>query len=315
MTTHLAQAVRAAARLALSMAAVLVMAGGASAAPLRVVATLSTFAELVKQIGGDAVEVSYVAPPRFNPHFIEPRPSDVMKVKKADLLVHGGLDLEAWRGPLLDAAGNPRVFPGQPGELDLSRGIALLEIPDQPLSRVMEDIHLYGNPHYWTNPENARIMAQAICDRLCEADPAHEPAFRRRLQTFLARLDRKIPEWRAAVAPYRGQEVVAYHNEWPYFAQFVGLKVEQFLEPKPGIPPTPRHLEFLEQYLTTRGIRAIIQPSYQPAASSQVLAQRTGATVVILAQNVGELPGTEDYFSWVDDNIRRLVEALGGPHD
>ncbi|MBI4227822.1 MAG: zinc ABC transporter substrate-binding protein, partial [Candidatus Omnitrophica bacterium] len=125
-------------------------AGAAAAPPVRVAATLSTFAEIVKQIGGEHVEASVIAPPRFNAHFIEPRPSDVLKVKKADLFVHAGLDLEVWRAPLLDAAGNAQVFPGQPGELDLSRGIALLEIPDRPLSRVMGDIHLYGNPHYWT---------------------------------------------------------------------------------------------------------------------------------------------------------------------
>ena len=136
-------------RMCAALLTVMVLAGGTGAAPqpLRVVATLSVFADLVKQVGGEDVEVSYVASPRFNAHFIECKPSDVLKVKKANLLVHAGLDLEAWRGPLLDAAGNPNLFQGGKGELDLSTGIPLLEVPDKPLNRSMGDIHIYGNPH------------------------------------------------------------------------------------------------------------------------------------------------------------------------
>ncbi len=282
--------------------------------PLKVVATLSTFADLVKQVGGPDVEVSSVASPRFNPHFIEPRPSDVLKVKNADLLVHGGLDLEAWRGPLLDAAGNPRLFSGGEGGLDLSRGIPLLEVPTQALNRLMGDIHVYGNPHYWTSPENARVMAQAIADKLSALDPTHAAAYQQRLAAFLKRLDQKIAEWQRAASALRGQEVIAYHNEWPYLAQFVGLKVEQFLEPKPGIPPSPKQLGFLEQYITAHGIKAIIQPTYQPRDSSEVLAKRTGAKLVILCQNVRELPDASDYFAWMDYNIRQLTQALGATH-
>ena len=162
--------------------------------PLTIVATMSTFADLAKTVGGERVEASYVASPKFNPHFIEPKPSDVLKVKRAALLIHAGLDLELWRGPLLDAAGNLKLFPGQSGELDLARGIALLEVPDHPTSRSEGDIHIYGNPHYWVDPENGRKMAQAICEKLAAIDPAHESDYRRNLTQFLARLDQKIPE-------------------------------------------------------------------------------------------------------------------------
>lgn len=314
-------------RAAASLAAVLVLAGGVGAAqpsqaeatlrpsgrqPLRVVATLSVFGDLVKQVGGDEVDVSTIASPRFNPHFLEPKPSHVLKVKRADLLVHAGLDLEAWRGPLIDAAGNARVMPGGAGELDLSVGIPLLEVPDRPLSRLMGDIHLYGNPHYWLDPENARMMARAIAAKLSELDPAHRAGYEQRLAAFLDRLDQKTVEWRHASAAMRGQEVVAYHNEWPYLAAFLGLKIERFLEPKPGIPPGPQHLGTLEAYMKARGIRVIIQPTYFSRASSEALAKRVGAAVVTVCQNVGELPGVQDYFSWMDYNVHQLTEALAG---
>ena len=293
--------------------AVMVLAGGAAAAqPLRVVTTLSVYADLVKQIGGEEVQVSYVASPRFNPHFIECKPSDVLKVKKADLLVHSGLDLEAWRGPLLDAAGNPDLFQGGKGELDLSTGIPLLEVPDKALSRLMGDIHIYGNPHYWLNPENAKIMAKEIERKLSQLDPAHEAAYQRRLGEFSSRLDAKIAEWKRQAASIQGKEVIAYHNEWPYLAEFLGIKIEQFLEPKPGIPPNPKHIGFLEGYVKSRGVRAIIQSTYFPRGSSEALAKRTGAKVVMLCQNLGELPGTEDYVSFIDYDVKQLVEALGG---
>lgn len=277
---------------------------------MRVVATLSTFADLVKQVGGDRVEVLNIASPRFNPHFIEPRPSDVLKVKKAALFVHAGLDLEVWRGPLLDAAGNPRVFPGQPGELDLSRGVSLMEVPDKPVTRLMGDIHLFGNPHYWLDPANARIMAQSVCDKLCAMDPPHCDAYRQRLQQFLGRLNQKSGEWKSALAPYQGRELVGYHNEWPYLMRFAGLTMVQFLEPKPGVPPGPKHLGFLEEHMKQRKIRAIAQATFYPRGPAEALARRTGAKVVILGQNVGEIPGMGDYFSWMDYNVRQLVKAL-----
>ena len=164
---------------------------------LRVVATLTTFADLAKAVGGDLVDVSAIASPKFNAHFIEPKPSDVLKVKRADVFIHAGLDLELWRFPLVDAAGNRDVMPGGANELDLSHGIALLEVPIRAVSRLEGDIHLYGNPHYWLDPENAKTMARAIGEKLSAMDPEHQAAYQRNAQAFLARLNAKIPEWRA----------------------------------------------------------------------------------------------------------------------
>ena len=278
--------------------------------PLKVVATLSSFEDLAKTIGGEHVAVSHIASPKFNPHFIEPKPSDIVKVKQATLLIHAGLDLELWRGPLLDAAGNMAVFPGQPGELDLSQGIPLLEVPAGPVSRSEGDIHLYGNPHYWVDPENAKIMAAAIERKLSELDPAHAEAYRSHRDAFLARLDAKLPEWRSRLKPYEGQELVGYHNEWPYLMRFAGLRMERFLEPKPGIPPTPKQIEFITQYMKSHQIRGIVQSTFFPAQAAGAVAKASGATVILLCQNVGELAQASDYLAMIDYDIDQLIRGL-----
>lgn len=284
---------------------------GAAGRPLKVVATLPTFADLAKTIGGAHVEVAAIVSPKFDPHFIEPKPSDVLKVKRADLFVHAGLDLELWRGPLLDAAGNPKLFPGGAGELDLSQGIQLLEVPDRAVSRAEGDIHIYGNPHYWLDPDNAKIMAQTIAQKLSTMDAVHATDYRKNLEGFLARLDERIPAWHSRSASVQGRECLGYHNGWPYLMRFAGLRMEQFLEPKPGIPPTPKQIELLEQYGKERHIRAIVQSSYSPPEASAVLAKRIGAKVVVLCQSVGETPACSDYVEMVEHNLTQLVEALG----
>ena len=291
---------------------VLVMSARPASAekPLNVVATLSTFADLAKMVGGEHVVVSTIASPKFNPHFIEPKPSDVLKVKKADLFVHAGLDLEAWRQPLTDAAGNRAVMAGGERELDLSRGIALLEVPDRPVSRAEGDIHLYGNPHYWTDPDNAAIMAQTLCDKLCALDSNHEQDYHRRLRDFLDRLKEKRQQWQAQLASFHGQELVGYHNEWPYLMRFAGLRMEQFLEPKPGIPPTPKQVELIEQHIKNRRIAAIVQSTYFQKQTADIIAKRTGATVILLCQNVREIAACADYIATVNYNVNQLVSAL-----
>jgi len=281
----------------------------ASGKPLKVVATLSTFADLIKTIGADRVDVSAIASPKFDPHFIEPKPSDVLNVKRADLFVHAGLDLELWRGPLLDAAGNTKLFPGQPGELDLSQGIALLEVPTTAVSRAQGDIHLYGNPHYWTDPENAKPMARTIAEKLSALDPASAADYRRRLAAFVARVDERIVAWRNRFTACHDREFVGYHNAWPYLMRFIGLRMEQFLEPKPGIPPTPRQVEFIEHYVTTHHVAGIVQPTYAPKQTAEAIAKRTGTPVIRLCQNVHELPACSDYLAMADYNVNQLAGA------
>jgi len=282
----------------------------ASEGTLKIVATQTLFADIVKQIGKDKVEVKYIAQPKFNVHFIQPKPSDVRNVVRADLYVNAGLDLEAWSGPLLEAAGRPELFSGAERNLDLSKGITILNVPTQPISRSQGDIHMFGNPHYNMNPENAKIMAENILEKLKEIDPKNASFYENNARVFISHLDEKTSEWRKLCADFKGQEIISYHEDIAYFADFLGLKAEQFIEPKPGIPPTPKHLEFLEEYVKANHIKAIVMPTYYPKDAAEKLAQRVGAKVVTICQNVGEIPGTDDTFSFFDYNFKQISEAL-----
>ena len=277
---------------------------------LKVVATQTMYAQVVKEIGKDKVDVKYVAPPKFNVHFIQPKPTDVRNITKADLYVDAGLDLEAWSDSLLEAAGKPELFRGREKNIDMSRGIRLLEVPDHPLSRAEGDIHIFGNPHYNMNPENVKIMAENVLEKLKSIDPINDAYYEANEKAFIKHLDEKIAEWEKLCANCKGQEIISYHKDDAYFADFLGLKIGQYIEPKPGIPPTPKHLEFLEEYVKSHNIKAILVPTYYPKDAAEKLAKRVGAKVVTICQNVGELPGTDDIFSFYDYNFRQINEAL-----
>ncbi len=277
---------------------------------LNIVATQTIFADLVKQIGGERVNVSAVASPKYNIHFIQPKPSDVRRVTQADLYVNGGLDLEAWSDPLLEAAGNPKLFRNAERNLDLSTGIKLLDVPNHPVSRAEGDIHLFGNPHYHMNPENAKIMIHAIVDKLKEIDPDSATVYDQNAEDLLNRLDQKIQEWKSECVDCQGKEIISYHEDIAYFADFIGIKAEQFLEPKPGIPPTPKHLQFLEEYVKKNQVKAIILPTYYSRKEADKLAQKVGVKVVTICQGVGELPETDNVLDFFDYNFKQISEAL-----
>lgn len=281
-----------------------------AAGKLNVVATTTMFEELVKEIGGDKVDVKHVASPKFNIHFIQPKPSDVRNVANADLFVFTGLDLEAWADPLLEAAGKPSLFRGGEHNVDLSTGIRLLKVPTGSLSRSMGDLHLFGNPHYVMSPESIRIVANTLLGALKTADPANAPYYEEREKDFISGLDAKIDEWKKLCAHCAGKEVISYHDDFEYMANFLGIKAEQFIEPKPGIPPTPKHLEFLESYVKQKDVAAIVMPTYFPKDVAEKLAKRVGVKVVTICQNVGETPGTDSIFDFFDYNFTQISEAL-----
>ncbi len=281
-----------------------------AAGKLNVVTTTTMFAELVKEIGGDKVDVKHVASPKFNIHFIQPKPSDVRNVANADLFVFTGLDLEAWVDPLLEAAGKPSLFRGGEHNVDLSTGIKLLKVPTGSLSRSMGDLHLFGNPHYAMSPESIKIAANTLLGKLKSVDPANASYYEGREKDFISRLNAKIDEWKRLCAHCVGKEVISYHDDFEYMADFLGIKTEQFIEPKPGIPPTPKHLEFLESYVKEKGVGAIVMPTYFPKDGAERLANRVGAKVITVCQNVGEAPGTNGIFNLFDYDIKQINEAL-----
>jgi zinc/manganese transport system substrate-binding protein len=278
---------------------------------IRVVTTLTVFGDVTKQIGKDRVDVYSVARPRFNPHFIEPKPSDVLKLKRADLFIHGGLDLEAWRSPLVDAASSPEIRPGGTRELDLSVSVPLLEVPTGALTRAAGDIHLFGNPHYTLDPRNILLISKRIAAKLIEVDPEGKAQYEDSLREFDGKLEEGISRWSASAATIRSKNVVAYHKEWEYLANFLGLDVIGYLEPKPGVPPTPQHVVELSHLMAEKRVKFIIQASYFPRDSSSELASKTGAEVKVLCQNVEELPECSDYVSLMDFNVSQLT---GAPH-
>lgn len=281
-----------------------------AAEKVRVVATQTLFADLVRQIGGDRVEVRHVAPPRFNVHFIQPKPSDVRALRKADLYVNAGLDLEAWSDPLVEAAGRPEFFRGAARSVDVSAGVELLKVPQQRPTRAGGDIHLYGNPHFTLDPRNARPICQVLVAKLKEVDPEGASTYDANHQAFLAKLDAKLAEWVARCAHCAGTEVLSYHDDVEYLADYLGLRIERFLEPKPGVPPTPRHLQELEAYARSGAVRAIVMPTYFPRETAESFGRRIGVPVVTVAQNVGEVEGDTDFFTFFDGNIGRIAEAV-----
>jgi len=282
-----------------------------AAEKIRIAATTTTIASLAKEVVGNAVEAEIyaIASPNRDIHFYAPTPKDVLKVKKADVLIHSGLDLEAWRDPLLVAAGNPRFLGEGKASIDVSKGIPLLEIPTS-LSRAEGDIHLYGNPHYWTDPENAGVMTQNIAEGLARLYPAQADRFRQNADTFILKLREKMNDWLRRMKPHEGKALVTYHNSWPYLARRFGLVIAGHLEPKPGIPPTAKHLAELRQTMKEKNVRVIIRESFQEDRTPQKMAQETDAKVVSLASSVGQMKEATDYLSMMEENVRLLEEAL-----
>lgn len=278
-----------------------------AAGKIRIAATTSTFASIAKEIAGERAEIHFIAPPNRDIHFITPNPRDIAKMRKADVFIHGGLDLEIWRDPLLDAVGRREFMHGGEREIDVSHEVKFLEVPDE-LSRLEGDIHAHGNPHYWMDPANGKIIADNIAEGLARLYPDDADFFLKNAENFKARLDAKVKEWEAGMAPYRGKEVIAYHNCWPYLMQWFGLQMAGFLEPKPGIPPTARHFKELSRLMQEKKVKVIIRETFQEKKTPEKLSKETGASVITLTQEAAEAGG--DYISMLDANIAKLEAAL-----
>ena len=298
-------------RIALFLAALSLLATTVSAAPLKVVTTIQDLASLTKEVGGDRVDVSSIARGYQDPHFVEPKPSFLFLLRNAELLEVVGLELEiGWLPPLLDQSRNPNIRPGTKGYLDISHGVEILDRPTV-VNRSMGDVHPLGNPHFWLDPANAVRIAIQIEQKLAELRPADAPYFAQRLNAFKIRINDANKRWLAVMAPYRGAKVVTYHRSWPNFAKHFGLDVVDYVEPKPGVPPSPSHTFELINLMKAQHVKAILMEPYFDAKTPQSIAERTGAKLVVLYPSVGGAKsGTDDYFQLFDTNVANLVKAL-----
>lgn len=280
-------------------------------AQLRVVTTTEDLAAIAREIGGDRIRVAAIAKGYQDPHFVDPKPSFILEVNRADLLILVGRELElGWLPTLLTSGRNAKVQPGAAGHLDASQNVKILEIPTGQITRAMGDVHAQGNPHYWLDPGNGRLIAQAIRDRLSQLQPADRATFDSRYADFDRRLAEAERRWDAAMAPYRGAKIVTYHRSWPNFVARFGLDVIGYVEPKPGIPPAPAHTIALIGEMKRQGVKVIIVEPYFDTRAPQAIASQVGGMVVELAPSVGGMPGTETYLALFDYNVRVLAAAL-----
>jgi len=236
-----------------------------------------------------------------------------LKLSKADLLVVAGLELEiGYLPPLVDQSRNEKVRPGAAGYLDASKGCDILQRPTEQVTRAMGDVHPYGNPHYWTDPSNGKVIARAIAGKLAELDPAGKADYDKNLAAFESKLDAKSKEWDAKMAPYAGTKVVTFHDSWPNFAKRFHLTVAGHVEPKPGIPPTPSHTLEIINLIQSDKIPLILVEPYFDRKTPDAIAAKTGATVVTFYPSVGGVPAIKDYFDLFDYDIDALVAAMKG---
>jgi zinc/manganese transport system substrate-binding protein len=283
------------------------LAAATSFAKVKVVASLSDLADLTKVIGGDRVDVDYIVRGSQNPHFIEVKPSFMMKLKSADLFVTIGMGLEIWAPQIIDGSRNPNLT-----VLDCSKNIHKLEIPATKVDASYGDVHPFGNPHYWLDPENAKVILDAIYDSLSKIAPADRDYFKSNMDNYVKKLDAKIAEWTALMRPLKGMKLVSYHTSFSYFANRFGLSIVGYVEPKPGIPPTPSHSTELIQMMRSSEVKAIGLEQYYEDSTPEQIAQTTGAKLVRLCTSVGGLEGTGDYLNLIDYDVRALVAAYKG---
>src|SRR5213594_1216422 len=281
-----------------------------SEARLNVVATLPDFASLAREVGGDKINIVTLAKPTEDPHFVDARPSFVVSLRNADVLIDGGAELEiGWLPPLLQNARNLKIDIGKPGRVVASQGIRLMNVPTN-VTRAAGDVHALGNPHFTVDPIIAKAIAQHIAQSFSAVDAANAGYYDANYRKFEATINAKLQEWGAAMLPVKGQHVVAYHDSWPYFAHRFGVNIDIFLEPKPGIPPSPSHLTEVIAQMKAQKIKTIIVEPFHDRKIAEKVASATGAKVVDFSQFPGGLPGTDNYVKLIDTLVSRLAAAL-----
>lgn len=282
-------------------------------APINVVATLPDFAALAETVGGPHVKCTSLARGSEDAHFVDARPSFIRVLNRADILLQGGAGLEiGWLPPLVNSARNARILPGRDGNVSMAEGIDLLEVPSSPADRSQGDVHGLGNPHYWLDPANGPILADHLARVFGELDPDHASTFRANAQSFGARIEAKLPEWEEQLHALRGTRVLAYHKTFEYLAHRFGLEIVDYLEPLPGIEPSPTHIAKLIPAAKAKEVRFILIEPFRPIRTPKTVAEAIGAQVVVVPDKVGALKAIQDPVALFDSITDTLARADRG---
>ena len=278
---------------------------------LTVITTTEDLASIAREVGGDRITVESIARGYQDPHFVEAKPSFILKLQKADILVAVGRDLEiGWLPPLIQQSRNAKVQVGGSGYVDASLKARILEIPQGQITRAEGDVHPLGNPHYWLDPENGKLVAKEIADKLSQLRPGDRAFFEQRLTDFTARVAEAEKRWESMMAPYKGTKVVTYHRSFPNFAERFGLDVIGYVEPRPGIPPSPQHTLDLINDMKRQNVKLVLVEPYFDLKTPNSIGRATGAEVLVMPPSVGGVKEVTDYFKLFDYDINLLIGAL-----
>jgi len=277
---------------------------------IRVVTTIPDLKALTEEVGAKLVDVESLARGTQNAHELEVRPSLMLKLRRADVLIENGLELDSWAEVAVQGANNSKIVRGAPGRVDVSRGIPVLDVPGTRVDRSMGDVHPLGNPHYSLDPGMAPIITQNIVDGLARFAPEHRATFEKNRQAFLARLDEAMARWTKALEPLKGAKVVVYHPQWIYILHRFGLNQAAALEDRPGIPASPAHLTRVIRQMKEERIKVIIVEPWNDLKLATRVADEAGAKAVVLASMVGGVKGADSYIAAIDHNVNALVTAM-----
>lgn len=297
--------------MAVALALPLAAAGAQGRPSLRVVTSTTDLRDIAKQVGGGRISVVNISEGYQDPHFVEAKPSFILQLRNADVFAYVGLDLEiGWMSLLVDGSRNAKIRPGATGNLDVSQAIPVLDVATGRVDRSQGDVHPLGNPHYWLDPSNGKRIARLFRDRFSRLDPAGAATYARNTQAFEQRLDAAARQWAPQLAQIRGRPVVAYHTSWRYLAEYTGMNIIGFMEPKPGVPPSPSHVAGLIQTMKREGAKVIIMEPFYNRRMVDFVAQNAGATVLVLPSSVEGVRGVNDYVSLMRHNITQLAAAV-----
>jgi len=293
-----------------------VLAAVPAHADLTVATSITDLASVAGYVGGKHVSAQSLCPGYADPHFVPAKPSLMKAIQKADVFISVGLELDSgWLPLVLPGSRNPKIQPGAPGFVDASEGVPILEKPGGTVSRAEGDIHPYGNPHYYADPKNLEVVANHLARVFSQLDPANAADYAANAKAFSEKMEASLAKWEAQMAPYKGASIVTYHKNFIYFADRFGLKIFGHVEPKPGIPPSPRHIAEMAEAMKQAGVRVVAYQPYYNASASRQLAEKANGVALEITTEAGGLPDTDDVFAKFEVLVSSMAGALGGKGD